>query len=60
LNIKSPRNPKGGGHSMVTNSGYRFDAASISSASALSIDMRAWQKTCLPASSADIVTAECM
>ena len=40
--------------------GYRFEAASISSASARSIDMRAWQNTCLPASSAEIVTAECM
>ena len=45
---------------MVTNSGYRFEAASISSASARSIDMRAWQNTCLPASSAEMVTAECM
>jgi len=60
LTIKSPRNPNGGGQSIVTNSGYRFDAESISSASAKSIDMRAWQKTCLPASSAEIVTAECM
>jgi hypothetical protein len=60
LTIKSPRNPKGGGQSIVTNSGYRLEAASISSASARSIDMRAWQKTCFPASSAEIVTAECM
>src|SRR4029453_17669143 len=43
-----------------TNSGYRCAAANISSASARSIDMRAWQNTCLPASSAEIVTAECM
>ena len=40
--------------------GKRFAAASISSASARSIDIRAWQKTCLPASSAEMVTAECM
>src|SRR5436190_22122868 len=60
LTIKSPRSPEGGGQSIVTNSGYRLETANISSASARSIDMLAWQKTCLPASSADTVTAECM
>src|SRR5438477_462241 len=38
---------------MVTCFGKRREAASISSASARSFAMRAWQKTCLPASSAE-------
>ena len=36
-----PRIPNGGGQSIVTSSGKRFEAASISSASARSIDIRA-------------------
>ncbi len=44
----------------MTSSGNRFEAARISSASARSMHIRAWQKTCLPASSAEMVMAECI
>ena len=42
---------------MVTRWGRFWAAASISRASARFMDMRAWQKTCLPASSAETIMA---